>query len=336
VPRTRRVSLGFVLAALAATGCDRTSAPPTAVPSHLTAVGTPASSVTVGQVAGPVAVRVTDAVDAPLAGIPVMFVVSAGAGQLSRTADTTNADGVASAVFTAGTQRAANEVSAIVDGLPAVRFAVTSVEGVTRFIVIGTRDLRIPAGLTTATTSAIPRDTFLNATTVPVTWAPRDSTLVDVLVSVNNQVRVTAKRRPGQTWVVGSVAGITDSLLATVQSATEPCAFLATPVALQLGESVELPSGTACFHADADVEEFTLVGHYNTAVSNASALVSVTANGISVADMSFPPTAIVAPDVRDLSFESALRNRESREVAPYVRGARAWYGSRLAARRGNE
>ncbi|HJQ19216.1 MAG TPA: Ig-like domain-containing protein, partial [Gemmatimonadaceae bacterium] len=332
----RRAGAAVAGMLLLVTGCDRTAGPaPRAVPATVTAVALPSSNVVVGDVAGTATVRVADAQGNPISGVRVAFVVSAGTGALSPTSDTTRDDGTASSMFTAGTQRGEEEITAIVGDLSPVHFGVTANPAATDTIAIGTRDLRIPSGLTSASTSAVPRDSFQNPTGVAATWIARDTSAVDVSVTITNQVRVQARRRPSQTWIVGTAAGVSDSILVTVQSSDAPCAFLAAPVTPALGQIADVNSGGGCFHAaDADAE-FVVVGNYNTAIANSAAIVSVTANGIVVADSTYPPASLVATDTRDATFERGLRGRESSAVGAYVDAARAWYGHRPPALRAN-
>ena len=77
-------------------------------------------------VAQPLAVRVTDANDAPVAGVAVTFVVRSGGGTLTGGAARTGDDGIATAgTWTLGASLGANTVDATVTGLPTVTFTAT-------------------------------------------------------------------------------------------------------------------------------------------------------------------------------------------------------------------
>ena len=78
-------------------------------------------------VAQPLAVLVTDADDAPVAGATVNFVVKTGGGSITGGTAQTGADGVATAgTWTLGSILGSNTVEASVAGLPAVTFTATA------------------------------------------------------------------------------------------------------------------------------------------------------------------------------------------------------------------
>ncbi len=78
------------------------------------------------RLANPFVVRVTDALDDPVAGVTVSFSVTAGGGSLSTQSATTNSNGRAQAVLTLGADSGNNTVTARVTGLTPVTFRAMS------------------------------------------------------------------------------------------------------------------------------------------------------------------------------------------------------------------
>lgn len=331
---TRRQRIIGFLAAFAVGACDRSpAAVARRVPTAMTIVAAPPASATVGADVGPIVVRLTDAHGDPVSGVPVTFAMSRGAGQLARTLDTTRTDGTASTSYRVGTARATNEVEAIVEGLEPVRFIVVGVAAAPGVIAINPREVRIAAGAAIAVTTAAVRDTFGNPISIAVTWTPRDPSLVSISVPDNNGVRVQALRRPGQTYVVGTVGAAIDSMLVTVQDVGSPCSMIVAPVTLAVG-GVTTIGANGCVRAQDSGAEYVLVAHYNTAVTSAFASISVLPSNMTTPDTAFRGASIgVVPPERDAVFEGALRQREAREITPYVPGARTWFRSRPPALR---
>ncbi|HEY8175258.1 MAG TPA: hypothetical protein VIF32_06185, partial [Gemmatimonadaceae bacterium] len=115
----RALLLLFVVA------CEHTAAPPARVPAKLEALTTLVATAPVGTPAGPITVKVTDAAGGTLSGIVVTFTLSQGTGRVSRSVDTTKADGTASTLFTLGTAPALNEVTVLVSGVAPLKLGVT-------------------------------------------------------------------------------------------------------------------------------------------------------------------------------------------------------------------
>ncbi|HUG28078.1 MAG TPA: hypothetical protein VMK53_07240 [Gemmatimonadales bacterium] len=76
--------------------------------------------------AAPIVVIVTDAVDNPKAGVPVTFTVASGGGSLSSATVVSNADGQASVTWKLGTTAGVQTVVAASPGLPAVTFTANA------------------------------------------------------------------------------------------------------------------------------------------------------------------------------------------------------------------
>lgn len=78
------------------------------------------------ELAAPIAVIVTDDLQNPKAGIPVTFAVASGGGTVSTANAVTNAQGIASVVWTLGPSVGAQTVVATSTGLPAATFVATA------------------------------------------------------------------------------------------------------------------------------------------------------------------------------------------------------------------
>jgi hypothetical protein len=318
--------------------CEHTVAPPARVPAKLEALTTLAATATVGALAGPITVKVTDASGSPLSGIVVAFTISRGSGSISRTVDTTKAAGTASILFTLGTAPALNEITALVTGVAPLKVSVTGVVGPEAKLSLTTRALRFPSPRDSGFVAATPRDNFGNATGASVVWVARDPTLVSVTATINNGAVVRVLRRPGQTYVVATSGGASDSASVSVQDASSPCTFLATPSTLAVGGSIAFDAGTACVRSTVAGAEYAVVAHYNTAVTGIATPIEVVGNGIVAPSLVFPTTASTTTSIigaepagRDVAFELALRQRERREIGARVAGARAWYAAARSA-----
>ena len=326
-PRHRRTLLLLLVVA-----CEHTAAPPARVPAKLEALTTLAATAPVGTPAGPITVKVTDAGGGSLSGIVVTFTLSQGTGRVSRSVDTTTADGTASTLFTLGTAPALNEVTVLVSGVAPLKLGVTGVAGPTSQLSLSTRAIRLSASQESVFVAATARDKFGNVTGGALTWAARDPALVSVTTTSNNSAIVRVLRRPGQTYVVATSANASDSALASVQDASSPCTFLATPTTLAVGASVAFDAGVACIRSAVPGAQYALVAHYNTAVTSIATRIDMTGSGVSAPSLAFPTTASTPPSIvreeatpRDLGFELALRQRERREIGARVTGARAWF-----------
>ena len=81
-------------------------------------------NIAVSTASEPLSVTVTDQFDDELPGVAVAWVVVSGDGTLNAATSTTNADGSASIIFTAGATPGTATVTATVAGLPAVTFTI--------------------------------------------------------------------------------------------------------------------------------------------------------------------------------------------------------------------
>lgn len=337
MPRAPRSVVTAAVIAVVALACsDDGAAPVSRIPARVEAVTTPAPTVQAGAVAGSFAVRVENQGGGALSGIVVTFSASTGGGRVSPIVDTTDVDGVASTTFSASTTPGSNVVSALVAGLPPVRFSVTGTIGVTRTVTVGQRTLRFDPLTDSLVVAATARDTFANGTNAPIAWISRDPTLVDATSAQSNTAIVRVLRRPGQTYVVASSGtGIDSVRVAVLDAASSPCAFIAPPVTLAIGSTVPIDGGAACVHATEAGSQYALVAHYNTAIARVTSRIQVIAHGITLAPGAFPSPTQPAPQLvndasgdRDAAFELELRRRESREIAAHVSSARSWFDAR--------
>lgn len=331
----RSLVLGMTVLA----ACRESGAPDRPLPAALEIVGNPIGA-TVGNLAGNMTVLVKDASGSPLSGVVVSFTISLGAGHVTPSADTSRADGSASAALTLGTVPGQNQVTATVSGVAAAKSAIVAgITGPNSKVAITPRALRFVANRNLDVVSAAPRDSFGNSTNSPVAWVARNPALVNITPGNGNSAGVQVLSRPGQTYLVATAGGVSDSILVSVLAASSsPCLFAAAANTLAVGGSMSLDNtGFACvLSADAGAE-FVLVTSYGSPASTAIVQLQVTGNGIVA-----PPAASVIPPVGQqiehaqgaapaVAFETALRSRERSEIGPYIAGARSWFASRPAA-----
>lgn len=328
---------GAVLVSVALVACADRGGAPARVPAKVDASSTVPASATVGSVVGEISVKVSDASGNPVPRVVVSFSVTAGGGKTSPTLDTTGTDGTATSTFTIGTEAGTNEVTTAVSGFAPAKFSVNGTAGVVQRIVVAPRSVRIAAGVESTFVTGVSRDAFGNAAAGGVAWIARDPSLVNIGTAPNNQIVIRVLRRPGQTYVVGSNANVSDSVLVTIADAALPCAGTAAPVTLPVGGVVPFDSGVGCVHADADGAEYALIANYNTGVGEIFATIDVTSTGSTLASAAFPGVATNSAPATDASprasFELALRHSEEREMPARVAGARAWYAARPPALR---
>lgn len=126
-----RVSgLAVAIAACAAAGCSDSSGPARRVPAGLdVVVGTPQEGESGEPLPIPLTVKATDRNGRLVANAVVSFTISAGGGALSAAADTTDASGIASVIWTLGSQLGAASVEARVTNVatPAIFIATVKV-----------------------------------------------------------------------------------------------------------------------------------------------------------------------------------------------------------------
>ncbi|HEX8274754.1 MAG TPA: Ig-like domain-containing protein [Longimicrobiaceae bacterium] len=172
-----------------------------------------------------------------------------------------------------------------------------------------------------------------------VTW--RSS--APAVASVTQEGRVAALS-PGQAWIAASAGGVADSVSVTVASISTSQACLQSSAALTLAvgevrQVVTDAAGIACIQGPAGGGEFTVVA-FNGRTAGSLPL-EVRGSGIAspagsasvgVAPWAAAPDAAAGGRPRDFAWESALRAREGRELAPYVPAARAAAARRAGIR----
>lgn len=323
------VHAGLLLGLVA---CSDPIDPPPVGVHHLEVVTDLPTAGVSGTDAGSFVVRAVAEDGQPLANVVVHFAASTGAGTVSPASSHTGADGTASTALTLGTLPGANQVSAIAPGAVEILSAtVTGSTGTVATLTFSSRLLRFGVGTDTIAVGVTSRDQFGNVVPVDPTWLSRNPALLSV-ASVNGNIATTGVvTRPGETWLVASAGGVTDSVRVAVQDqASTPCTFITDAVTLPVGGVLSFEStGLACVRADA-LSEFTVVGHYNTPLGTGVVNYGVMATGIVFPDDVFPSLAVAPlraepPLERHIEFERALRERERRALAPFIDGARAWH-----------
>jgi len=153
-----------------------------------------------------------------------------------------------------------------------------------------------------------------------------------------NRAGLQVVSRPGQTYLVATAGGVSDSILVSVLAASSsPCLFAADPNTLATGGSMGLDNaGFACVRSEDAGAEYVLVASYGSPASTALVQVEATGNGIvaPASSVTLPPSQAFALDqsaARAVAFETALRLRERSAIGSYVSGARSWFASRSPA-----
>jgi hypothetical protein len=303
-------------------------------PASLVIMATPATPVPVGSSAGTFSVKVSDADGDAVPGALVSFKVTRGGGALTVAIDTSDANGMASTSVTAATFPGLNEVTAFVAGVAGMKVGVTGNAGAPRTVTFSTLRIRYSPVQDSALVTATPRDTFANAAGTSVTWVSRDPAMVSVTPAFTSSAVVRALQRPGSTWIVAtSGAAAADSIPVMVtDGSSTPCTFLSTPATLAIGATHPFTGNAACVKSNDPGAEYVLVAHLNTAAYGVAQSISVFGDGVVTPATPFPgiatPASVSEPatDVRDYAFERAMRERESREMAPRLAAARAVLG----------
>jgi hypothetical protein len=300
-------------------------------PASLVTVASPSPNATVGAIAGIAGVKVLDADGNVLRGAVVTFRISRGSGWLSASSGVSDTLGVAAVTYRAGTLVTTNELSAFVAGLAPTTFTIVTTAGATKTIGFGQRSLKYTPTIDSLFTTAVSRDTFLNANAAPVSWTARNASLISVTPS-GAGAAVRALTRPGSTWLVATSGAAADSIFVLVQDSTStPCTFLATPsaAAFPVGATASFDAGTVCVSPTEAGAEYAVVAHFNTAAYPVSQTFEVTGDGIAPPVAAFPvaPPPASEPSTSmfrsDVRFEQRMRSRESHEIGPRLAGARA-------------
>ena len=180
----------------------------------------------------PVVVRAADGYGNGVAGVEVTFAVASGS--TSATADTTDADGLASVTWTLGPATGTQTLTATAAGLTGSPLGVTALSntGIVSTAIAPALDTLTAIGATRLLV-ATSRDGANGVVPGIYTWASRDS----ALVMVNDSGRVTAVAN-GATWVVATESGGTrDSARVVVEQRLATIRVTPDPRTIYLGAS---------------------------------------------------------------------------------------------------
>jgi len=116
---------GMALSLLFTAACDDDDDPIVPVPTELNITSGDNQNIAKSAVSAPLTVTLLDQDDDPIAGRTVAWAVVTGTGTLASSTSATNASGVATMTFTAGTVAGAATVTATVTGVAPVTFDIT-------------------------------------------------------------------------------------------------------------------------------------------------------------------------------------------------------------------
>lgn len=149
-------------------------------PSLVVAIAGDGQAGTVGTALGnPLVAEVRDSGGNPVSGVSVQWRVTQGNGSVSATSNVTDGSGRTQATFTLGTIAGTNEVAVEVHGLTPLFFTATGLAGTATSIEVLPAFLTVGIGQSANLTS-VPRDTYGNTVTVPVTWTSQSPSVVSV------------------------------------------------------------------------------------------------------------------------------------------------------------
>ena len=334
-----------LLGALAACSKRGDVTAPTQTPAALRAQNGTLQTGTVGAIlATPLSVVVTDASGRAIGGARVDWDASAGSGSTNPSSSSTNAQGVATTIWTLGTVAGTNRVTAQVSGVTPVTFSATALTGPPASVV-ATPELAFLGVGDTLRVRASVRDQYGNDI---VGQAINFTSSDPAIATVNNLGTVTAVGI-GTTRVVADASGKADTVPITVAAAGASSCGATAVRQLVLGEVFVPTSGassaSACLSAPVGINaEFAL-----TLISTAQSFSTVTpvevyANGNTgptiaalVAGLSASGAATVALDAPSTvlspaqAFERERHALEQRELTPLVARAREWNSARSSS-----
>jgi hypothetical protein len=320
-------------------GSDPT-VPQVGPPSRVTITTAPASSVVVGQSAGPMSVTVADAAGAAVSNATVNFTVSGNA-SVSPSSAVTDASGVASTTVTVGTLAGDISIVASVSGSSASATAsIIATAGPVDMILVTPETTKLWVVGDTIRVVAVARDQYSNPTpSGALTYRSTDPSVV----SVDATGLARAERQDGTARIVVSAGARADTSVVTVVPAgVTPCTGAAAATPMSVGQ-VATYSGTAsgCLSGAAAGAEFALVA-FNSSIDGTSLLsATVTGTGLGTSpskSIATSPLALAArvPTVRgaqamlvpDNSFHVRLQARAAQELRTRIPAARDWYRAR--------
>ncbi|MCA0375802.1 MAG: Ig-like domain-containing protein [Gemmatimonadetes bacterium] len=345
---------GLLAPALAAgallAACSRSASGPGPVPAAITIQGGNNQTATVLQaLPTQLSVAVTDASGKPVPNRRVDWDVAAGAGTLSPTASNTNASGVATTTWTAGSVAGTIRIAAQIAGLNPAVFTATIVPGAAASVVATPDLLTLGVGDTLRVRGAV-RDALGN-TIQGQTIA--FSSLTPSIVSIDPTTGlVTALSQGAGRVVAAEASGRADTVPVTVGAAGSVACGALAPVSLALGE-VRRPAAGASSIGLCITGPATGTGDYALAlISTGSSFGTSTILDVHGIGNTLPATAALTLDPRgdvDVAtagplllpeghgaqdvdtvqvLETARREMARRELAPLVGTARDWYASR--------
>jgi hypothetical protein len=336
---------------LAVTGCGGGDAvaPHVGPAARLSVSSAPSASVVVGEGAGSMTVRVTDAAGAAVPGVLVKFTTGTlvtvapdsvrtdvvGEAHASIVAGTKS--GLAIVVASAGGSALTGQVTMLVTAGPAVQIVVNPKTA--RIFYVGDT-------LKLATTALDQYGNTLSAGAL--TFAVVDPSLL----RVDAGGVVTALRQDGSTTVVVSSGVHADSSsIAVTAAGITPCTGVATPSQPPIGDLVTF-SGTSsgCLAGTTTGAEYALIVFNSSLDGTFSLTATVTPSGIaaaptaslallsspaSLAEPTAPPMlargSSAAAPVADETFHLRLHERVRRTVEAHAASARRWYAARTLA-----
>ncbi len=243
--RHARRSAALLGALLGFVGCNDEGLSPRAIPVHMAVTGGATQAGRVGQpLDSALTVQVTDQRDQPVSGVIVTFTVPPGAGTLSRTATTTDAQGLARSRWTLPTVTGAYEANVKASGLDSLVFVASARAGTPASVaIIGENLVAVPADSGTGHPVAVEvRDAFENLVRgASVTFATRGGGEVQpARVTTDSNGRAVARWLPGPDSAAGRLEIRADTLppLSLHPTPAPPSLSLTPP------ESTPAPVGT--------------------------------------------------------------------------------------------
>lgn len=318
-----------VLAAVLIPACSESTGNKAGPPSKIVVVSEAMFTGTVGtELAAPIVVRVADDQDRAVEGAVVQFRILEGTASLSRSADTTDAQGRAQTTLTLGTAAGPVRVSASVTGVTtSAQITGVAVAGALAKLVVMPKPVVLKAVGDTARLIADLTDAFGNSVpSTAISWQSLDQTVA----TVDAAGLVTGRREAASTKIVASANGFADTVNVSVADPNASvCA--AAPVSLAPGEyTVMDPSAGTCISASVTSEYVAIPFFASNVPENTTDELRVLGVGLAPFS-SLSVSANAAPTLGasagagpqlERGFESALRQRERRQLGGRFAAAR--------------
>lgn len=331
----------FAGVALAATVYACSEPIPATPPKAIRAVTPTTLTGTAGAaVAGGVTVRVVDYSDRAVQDAKVTFTITTGDGSLSQRLVVTDAEGLAHTEWTLSPIAGVNELAASMFGIDSdsgAAFLATGNAASAAGIAITPRIVRIqPTGSTGQLTTSV-ADQFGNPTTGTTSYTSRNTSVATV-----SSTGLVTKVQAGQTWIIVTGQGFTDSALVVVLAAGDPpCTGISAMASLAVGEvkTTGFVDNGVCIPAASGEREYALVPYFNMPVPSAITVASVSGSGVKTTASFFVgslrPRETLAeasrdmtPEMQRMAFDRRLRISERAGMPSHVASARQWYSRR--------